>query len=349
MDLYNLGKLPWHETQTIYHALAALGREALSLVSPVTPYVCIGFHQDMHQEVDLDFCMVNRIPVFRRDVGGGAVYLDGDQLFFHLILHKTNPVAPKRKEAFYKKFLQPIINVYRQIGIAAKFKPVNDVIAGSRKISGSGVGEIGNCIVFVGNLIVDFNYEMMARVLKVPDEKFRDKVHKSLTDNLSTIRRELGDEKAMRWDEPALNALMTEEFQRLLSPMQPVKKDEILQAKMDELNIRMSKDNWLFQKGKRASGREIKIRAGVNVIQKMHKAPGGLIRADFEITEGKFGNVSLSGDFFCFPQEAINRLESTLEGKSIEDASSVIKMFYSAQKIETPGIQIEDWLKVLKD
>ena len=157
MYLYSLGKVPWHESQTIYHALASLGREALSLVSPATPYVCIGFHQDAHQEVDLDFCRANRIPIFRRDLGGGAVYLDGDQLFFHLILHKDNPAVPKRKEAFYKKFLQPIINVYRKIGIPAEFKPVNDVITRNRKISGTGVGEIGECIVFVGNLILDFN------------------------------------------------------------------------------------------------------------------------------------------------------------------------------------------------
>jgi lipoate-protein ligase A len=46
--------------------------------------------------------------------------------------------------------------------------------------------------VLVGNLIVDFDYEMMARVLKVPDEKFRDKVYKSIRENLSTIKRELG-------------------------------------------------------------------------------------------------------------------------------------------------------------
>ena len=131
--------------------------------------------------------------------------------------------------------------------------------------------------------------------------------------------------------------------------MQPAKMDEILQAKMDELNIRLSKDTWFFQKGKPASGREIKIRAGMNVIQKMHKAPGGLIRADYEIREGRFGNVSLSGDFFCFPQEAISTLESALEGKSVKDIPAVLTTFYSAQKVETPGIEIEDWLKVLND
>ena len=88
MELYNPGKVPWHESQLIYHALAKLGREALSLVSPATPYVCIGFHQDAEQEVDLDYCKAHGIPVFRREVGGGAVYLDGHQLFYQIILKK---------------------------------------------------------------------------------------------------------------------------------------------------------------------------------------------------------------------------------------------------------------------
>lgn len=349
MYLYNLGKVPWHESQTIYHALASLEREALSLVSPATPYVCIGFHQDAHQEVDLDFCRANRIPIFRRDLGGGAVYLDGDQLFFHLILNKDNPAVPKRKEAFYKKFLQPIINVYREIGIPAEFKPVNDVITRTRKISGTGVGEIGDCIVFVGNLILDFNYEMMSRVLKMPDEKFRDKVHKTLFDNLTTIRRELGGKEAAKWDNSQLNNLMAAEFQKILGSMQPVEKDDILNAKMDQLYLRMTKDAWLFQKGKKILGREVKIRAGIEIIQRMNKAAGGLIRADFEIKEDRFGNVSLSGDFFCFPEEAISRLESAIEGQSVDNVASVLKSFYSTQEIETPGIEIKDWLTVLKD
>ena len=95
MDLYNLGKIPWEESQLIYHSLALLGREALSLVSPASPYVCIGYHQDVEQEVDLEFCSRNNIPVFRREVGGGAVFLDGQQLFFQLILKRENPIIPK--------------------------------------------------------------------------------------------------------------------------------------------------------------------------------------------------------------------------------------------------------------
>ena len=348
MKLYNLGKVPWHESQLIYHALAHLGREALSLVSPAEPYVCIGFHQDVEQEVDLEFCRANNIPVIRREVGGGAVYLDGNQLFYQLILHKDDPMVPARKEAFYRKFLQPVIKVYRRIGIPAEYKPINDLIAGSRKISGTGAGEMGDCVVFVGNLIVDFNYEMMVRVLKVPDEKFRDKIHKTLHDNLSTICRELGEERASEWDEASLNRLLVEEFEKMLGTMEPGFKDEALKVKMNELQTEMLSDEWLYQKGRRKHGRDVKIRAGVNVVHKIHKAEGGLIRADFEVREGNFGNVRLSGDFFCYPEGAIERLESRLEGQRTDEIFVLLQQFYSGEDVETPGVQIKDWLKVLE-
>ena len=348
MELFNLGKVPWLETQLIYHALAELGREALTLVSPATPYVCIGFHQDAEQEVDLDFCQKNNIPVFRRNLGGGAVYLDGNQLFFHLILHRDNPAIPPGKISFYKKFLQPVIDVYRHIGIAADYKPVNDVLVEHRKISGTGAAEIGECIVFVGNLIVDFDYDMMSRVLKVPDEKFRDKVHQTIKANLTTIRRELGDEKTEPWSVTRLNDLMAAAFQKLIGPMQPSPKDDALQAKMDALKNVMLSDDWFSQKESRPMpGRDIKIRSGAKLIHRMHKAGGGLIRADYEVIDESFGKVHISGDFFCYPDSGIEALESALDGQPVGQVGAFLKEFYTRNPIETPGIEIDDWLEIL--
>jgi lipoate---protein ligase len=348
MDLYNLGKVPWLESQLIYHALALMEREALCLVSPATPYVCIGFHQDVEQEVDLAFCHANRIPVFRREVGGGAVFLDGHQLFFQLILKRDNPVVPKRIDLFYQKFLQPVIAVHHRIGINAAYKPVNDVIVANRKISGTGVGEIGNCIAFVGNLILDFDYTTMARVLKIPDEKFRDKVKKTIEENLSTIRRELGLDQASRWDEDRLNHMMAEEFAKLVGFLAPRDKDAALIAKMKELQGTMMQDEWLFRKGKRSDGRVIKIRAGLELIKRIHKAAGGLIRAEFTITEDRFRSVSISGDFFCFPKDTVERLAAAIEGEKVKDINQILNDFYTRADFELPGIQIDDWLQVFK-
>ena len=350
LDLYNLGKVSWQDSQLVYHALAELGRESLVLLSPATPYVCVGYHQDVEEEVDLDFCQAHDIPVFRRELGGGAVYLDGDQFFFQLILHEKSPLIPAKKETFYRKFLKPVINTYRHIGIPAEYKPINDVIVKGRKICGSGVGEIGNSLVFVGNLILDFNFDMMSRILKVPDEKFRDKLYHTMAENMTTIRRELGTEGASKWDEMSLNNIMKEEFQKILEQeFISREKDDELQDKIKEMGAEMLSRKWLLQKGKSSPGREVKIKSGVKIIQRMHKASGGLIRAIFEVRDDCFSDVLFSGDFFCYPLNAVQILESMLKDRSTSDAPKILKDFYSDPSIEIAGITIDDWMKVLQD
>ncbi len=54
-------------------------------------------------------------------------------------------------------------------------------------------------------------------------------------------------------------------------------------------------------------------------------------------------SVSLSGDFFCYPEKAIEQLEAKLEGQPLEEAMILFHQFYSEGDIETPGISIEDW------
>ena len=140
-----------------------------------------------------------------------------------------------------------------------------------RKISGIGAGEIGDCIVFVGNLIIDFDYEAMARVLKIPDAKFRDKVKKTIWENLSAIHREIGVKKADQWDE-----------------------------------------------------------------------------ATFCIEDRRFNKVSISGDYFCFPKDTVNRLEREIEGSLTDSAADVVRKFYDKENFELPGIEINDRAKVFK-
>jgi lipoate-protein ligase A len=348
VKLYNLGKVSWEESQLVYHSLALLGREALCLLSPESPYVCIGFHQDVEQEVDLDYCHQTGIPVFRREVGGGAVFLDGNQLFFQLILKENNPIVPKRIDAFYKKFLQPVINVHHRMGIPAKYKPVNDLIVEHRKISGTGAAEIGDSIVFVGNLILDFDYETMARVLKIPDEKFRDKVKKTIEENLSTISRELGQKKAKQWNEGKLNTIMTEEFTKLTGPMTAGEMDDALLSKINELRATMMHEDWLYRRGKKIAGRIVKVKSGLEILLKMHKSTGGLLKAEFCIEEELYKAVSISGDFFCFPKDTTSRLEKAIEGSPTADLKDTLINFYKPGNFEMPGIKMKDWLELFK-
>jgi lipoate-protein ligase A len=346
MKLYRLETVHWQDSQLLYHAQPRLDREGLNLLAPATPYVCIGYFQDVEQEVDVAYCREHGIPIFRREVGGGAVFLDGEQLFYQLIIHRDNPLVPASKEAFYRQFLQAPIAAYRALGIPAEYKPVNDIVANGRKISGNGVGEIGDYVVFVGNLIVDFDYETMARVLNVPDEKFRDKVYKTLRENLSTLNRELGlvPSREQLWD------LLAESFKKVLGPME-IKEtvDAAWRAKADELGSRFLTDGWLYRRSERRSrlDRAVKIRSGVEVKQTVHKAPGGLIRASTEVRDGIVANVSLSGDFFFYPEEKLAQLEVTLTNVPVEEVEHVIADFYEKHNIKSPGVTPVDFAQAI--
>jgi lipoate-protein ligase A len=336
MDLYNLGHVPWLDSQLIYHALPRLGMEGLILLAPAEPYVCIGYHQDAEQEVDLAYCREQGIPVFRREVGGGAVYLDGRQLFFQLIIHKDNPLASGDKAEFYRKLLAPVVQTYRDLGVKVHYRPVNDILTEeSRKISGTGAGEIGDYSILVGNLIVDFDYETMVRVLRVPDAKFRDKVFKSLHENLSNLHREL--ERVPAWE--TMIATLARNFEIALGPLTPATLAQEVHDKVAELAQTHTTEEWLLKPGKRLrEGRRVKIAEGVEVTQRMHKAPGGLIRATVETQQGQIVALGLSGDFFLYPSDKVAELERYLVGTQLAEAQEAIAEFYRINGIESPGV-----------
>jgi len=188
MFLFDLGKLPGQQSMLIFHALARMEIEALVIVSPKSPLVSIGYFQDAEQEVDLQYCRESGIPFMRREVGGGATYLDENQIFYQLIWRKNSPGFPKAIQDIYPWFSEAAVEAYRAFGIQAEFRPINDIVTKKgRKIAGEGGGNIGECMVFVGGILLDFDYKTMSRILKVPDEKFRDKVYKTMEENLTTI------------------------------------------------------------------------------------------------------------------------------------------------------------------
>jgi lipoate-protein ligase A len=344
MLLYHLGHVPWLDSQLLYHALPRVGMEGLFVLAPSEPYVCIGYHQDLEQEVDVAYCQERGIPVFRREVGGGAVYLDGNQMFYQLVLHKDNPLAHGDKAAFYGRMLRPVADAYGDLGVSARYRPINDIVtAEGRKISGNGAASIGEYVILVGNLIADFDYDTMVHVLRVPDEKYRDKVFKSMRENLTTLRRETGQMPA--WDE-MVSALLRR-LEAVLGPLQAASLPQVVRDEAEALRPQFLSDEWLHKKGKRRPGREVKIAEGVSVLQRVHKAPGGLLRASSEVKDNHLTNVALSGDFFCYPEEAVAWLESSLEGVPLERVGAVLTEAYDRRQLETPGVTAEDWLQVL--
>jgi lipoate---protein ligase len=346
MNYYFLDAVSWEYSQALYHAAAHLGREALILLRPATPYVCIGYHQDAQQEIDLDYTRENNIPVFRREVGGGAVYLDGEQLFFQLIIRHDHPGVPANIAQFYKVFLEPVIDTFRQFGVPAEYKPVNDIITNGRKISGTGAAQIDEMLILVGNFIQDFNYDTMSKCLRVPDEKFRDKVYKTMYENLTTMQRETGKIPANK----DLGDELSRRYGELLGPLTPAELDQELTQKADELLVEMNNQEWLLANDhRRPDSKQVKIAEGIYVIQKMLKTPGGLIRVTAVNNAGNLNEVHISGDFFFFPADSLTDLERILQDVPADSfaITQVVERFYQQHGIESPGVVPSDFGQLL--
>ena len=298
----------------------------------------IGHHQDAKTEVDLQFCQEAGVPVYRREVGGGALYLDEGQTFWHTIFHKDR-VSNTLGEICTRFLAGPVLALNR-IGIPAVHRPVNDIQVEGRKVGGTGAATIGHSMVVAGSLMFDFNYELMARVLRVPSEKFRDKVYSTMREYLTTINRELGEDAPERSD---AERILVECFAETLDD--EVVRDEPRQDELEAIETqqeRIASEDWLHLDGLTPSGDRVKIAEGVNVVQGVHKAPGGLVRATLAVTDGVIEGIVLSGDFFVEPAEARQTLQDALVGVEHYDDEvlAVVKLHISG--VDAPGVDATD-------
>ncbi len=342
------GMVSWLDSQVIYHAVASTmsgtNEPTLTLVNPSKPYICIGYHQELEKEVDVEYCQENGLPITRRQVGGGAVYLDENQLFWHIIVPHSQ--APYRIEDVYTRYLAGPVNALRRMGIPAVHRPVNDIQVEGRKIGGTGAATIGDAIVVVGSLIFDFDYETMVRVLKVPSEKFRDKVYHSMHEYLTTIKRELGS-RTPTWEQ-AKHILIEEIATSLQQDGHLDRLSEREQVEMDTWRETLTSEEWLYQAGG-LRHRGLKIAEGIHVREAAHKAPGGLIRATVVAKEWTIDDLALSGDFFIFPDNSLPGLETALRGSALveQELHERSTAYWQNNNIQSPGLAPADVAKVV--
>ncbi|NVM05109.1 MAG: hypothetical protein HWN67_22500 [Candidatus Helarchaeota archaeon] len=361
--LLNVGEIDPIDTQTIYEAVAIarskdLVPDTIILCRPKSPLVCIGYHQEVEKEVNLDYCNENNIPIVRRILGGGAVYLDSNQLFYQIIVSEKNKQIPLSINSLFLTLLRAPIQTYNDIGIPAVFKPINDIEVHGKKISGNGAGKLENVSILTGNLILDFNYDEMVKILKVPNEKFRDKLAQSLKERLTTIKKELNTIPTKK----ELNETLKTNFEKKLEiNLQLGKLTDTEQQYMRDLREKYTSEKWLYgPKIRHASllenfdkftkiERTVKISSRVYLGEAVYKSPGGLIRVTLEIENGIIKDVLISGDFWLFPTPKLSDLEKELVGVKIhkEELNELLNSFFERNQIQSPGTTVEDFVKTI--
>ena len=73
--------------------------------------------------------------------------------------------------------------------------------------------------------------------------------------------------------------------------------------------------------------------------QGLHKSKGGLIRSFVMTENGIIKDISISGDFFLFPEDAFFTMIQELKGIPAirEDLERKIQEVYIREKIQSPG------------
>ena len=155
--------------------------------------VSIGYFQGIQQEVDLAECAREGVDVIRRVTGGGAVYHDYDgEITYSLTMPDTYPGMPRNVLASYDILCAGLVQGLNALGMAAEFKPINDIIVKGRKISGNAQTRRFHGILQHGTLLCQVDPHLMFRLLKVPDEKIRDKLIAGVEERVTSIKREMG-------------------------------------------------------------------------------------------------------------------------------------------------------------
>ncbi len=261
LRVIDFGSVTPLRSQTLWHAIAygvSAGSPAtLSFARPSAPYVCLGYHRDL-AEVDLGYCRAQGLPVYRRMVGGGPVYLDEGQLFFQICLPAA-AVAASRLDAL-RTLLAPAVTAFRSAGVDARLDSGGEICVGEQKICGHGAGQIGDAVVVCGNLIERFQHERATRVLALPGPAQR-------AETLRLMRRYVTATPA---DAAQFRAAAVSAYASALGlTPAPGELTSHEQARLTELDTQFCGEQWLAGPSParaataRPAARQVKVRAGI--------------------------------------------------------------------------------------
>lgn len=120
------------------------------------PVVVIGRCQDAGAEVDASVARRLRVPVVRRETGGGAVYHDSGNLNFSFIENARRPPA------YYSNL---IVAALADLGFDARATGRNDIEIAGRKVCGLAETRRSGAVLRHGCLLYDVDFRRVAGLL----------------------------------------------------------------------------------------------------------------------------------------------------------------------------------------
>jgi lipoate-protein ligase A len=157
------------------------------------PAISIGYFQSLEEEVNLDYCKKVGVDYVRRITGGGAVFHE-KELTYSIVVPESHPHIPKNIIDSYKKISGAIIRGLSKLGIESNYFPINDILTNNKKISGNAQTRKSRTVLQHGTILMDVNVKKMFSILRVPNEKIKDKMIKDVRERVTSIKHVLGSD-----------------------------------------------------------------------------------------------------------------------------------------------------------
>ena len=299
------------------------------------PTALVGRHQDLSRELRLDYCAQNGIGLARRITGGGALYMDEGQFGFELVFHKSALSISSLGE-LTMAICEAAASGLSKLGVAAKFRPRNDIEVAGRKISGTGGFFDGDTIFYQGTVLVDMDPAKMLAALNVPQEKLAKRALDSAEARVVTLKELLGNAPSL---DDVKQALVEGFAERLgIAPEWGAITDmeESLASRLYDEEI--GTEDFLHSLDDAGAGGDVKSGS--------HTGPGGTVSAHVRL-EGasldRFREVLITGDFFVTPPRVIYDLESHLRGTQVADLRKYVAAFFDAGSVGLLSVRPDDF------
>jgi len=209
------------------------------------PAISIGYFQSLADEVDIRSCKKIGVDYVRRITGGGAVFHERE-LTYSIVIPEAHPEIPKNIMKSYVRICRAVMKGLRHLGIESEYAPINDIVAGGRKISGNAQTRKIATVLQHGTVLMDVDVDKMFSILKVPNEKIKDKLIADVKQRVTSMKNLLGKEVHFEEVASAMKRGFEEEFHVELIGEQ-LSKEELSLAKKFEKECFSSKE-WNYRR-----------------------------------------------------------------------------------------------------
>jgi lipoate---protein ligase len=173
-------------------------------------FVVVGYGNKVTIEVDVEACRKSGIPILRRCSGGGTVVQGPGCFNYSLVLRidsdpaletvaGTNRFVMERNRAALESARPSSI---RDPASGISVQGHTDLAIGNRKFSGNAQRRRKNAVLFHGSYLLNFDLELLDRLLPMPSKqpKYRnDRSHADFLINLDLTRHEIRTALSRAW------------------------------------------------------------------------------------------------------------------------------------------------------